>query len=77
MPFELPFSVMAGLVPAIHAAPLPANPKLFLRLDDVAECACIRPDDRDKPGHDGSAVVILAPHTPGACLGTTRETPSC
>ena len=36
---------MAGLVPAIHAAPVPANPKLFRRLDDV--------DDRDKPGHDG------------------------
>ena len=39
-------SVMAGLVPglvpAIHAAPFPANPKLFRRLDDVAECACIR-----------------------------------
>jgi hypothetical protein len=39
------FSVMAGLVPAIHAAPLPANPKVFRRLDYV--------DDRDKPGHDG------------------------
>jgi hypothetical protein len=36
---------MAGLVPAIHAGPLPANPKLFRRLDDM--------DDRDKPGHDG------------------------
>ena len=36
------FSVMAGLDPAIHAAPLPANPKAFRRLDDVAECACIR-----------------------------------
>jgi hypothetical protein len=36
---------MAGLVPAIHAAPVPANPKLFRQLDDV--------DDRDKPGHDG------------------------
>jgi hypothetical protein len=36
---------MAGLVPAIHAAPLPANPKRFRRLYDV--------DDRDKPGHDG------------------------
>jgi hypothetical protein len=35
-------SVMAGLVPAIHAAPFPANPKLFRRPDDVAECACIR-----------------------------------
>jgi hypothetical protein len=36
---------MAGLVLAIHAAPVPANPKLFRQLDDV--------DDRDKPGHDG------------------------
>jgi len=36
-------SVMTGLVPVIHAAPVPANPKLFRRLDDVAECACIRP----------------------------------
>jgi hypothetical protein len=36
---------MAGLVPAIHAAPFPANPKLFQWLADV--------DDRDKPGHDG------------------------
>jgi hypothetical protein len=32
---------MAGLVPAIHVAPVPANPKLFRRLDDV--------DGRDKP----------------------------
>jgi hypothetical protein len=39
------FSDMPGLVPANHAAPLPANPKAFRRLDDV--------DDRDKPGHDG------------------------
>ena len=39
-------SVMAGLVPAIHAAPFPANPQDFRALDDV--------DDRDKPGHDGS-----------------------
>jgi hypothetical protein len=45
--------LVPGLVPAIHVAPFPANPKLFRRLDDVAECACIRPDDRDKPGHDG------------------------
>jgi hypothetical protein len=29
---------MAGLVRAIHAAPFPDNPKLFRRLDDVAEC---------------------------------------
>jgi hypothetical protein len=36
---------MAGLVPAIHAAPLAANPKLFRQLGDV--------DDLDKPGHDG------------------------
>jgi len=35
-------SVMAGLVPAIHAASIPANPNLFQRLGDVAECACIR-----------------------------------
>ena len=45
-------SVMDGLVPAIHAAPLPANPKLFRRLDNV--------DDRDKPGHDG--VGLLSQH---------------
>jgi len=38
-------SVIAGLVPAIHVAPFPANPKLFRRLDDV--------DDRNEPGHDG------------------------
>jgi hypothetical protein len=43
-------SVMAGLVPAIHAAPVPANLKLFRRLDDV--------DDRDKPGHDGVGLLI-------------------
>jgi hypothetical protein len=49
----------AGLLPAIHAAPLPANPKLFRRLDDVAECACIRWDDRDKPGHDGGRVGMI------------------
>jgi hypothetical protein len=36
---------LTGLVPVIHAAPLPANPKGSRRLDDV--------DDRDKPGHDG------------------------
>jgi hypothetical protein len=40
---------MAGLVPAIHAAPFPANPKLFRRLDGV--------DDRDKPGHDGVGLL--------------------
>jgi hypothetical protein len=32
---------MTGLVPVIHAAPLPANPKVSRRLDEV--------DDRDKP----------------------------
>jgi hypothetical protein len=31
------------------------------RVDDVAECACIRPDDRDEPGHDDSAVAVLEP----------------
>jgi hypothetical protein len=40
---------MAGLVPAIHAAPFPANPELFRRLDNV--------DDRDKPGHDGLGLL--------------------
>jgi hypothetical protein len=35
-------SVMAGLVPAIHAAPFPDNLLAVRRLDDVAECACIR-----------------------------------
>jgi hypothetical protein len=39
------FSVITGLVPVVRAAPLPANPKVFQRLDDV--------DDRDKPGRDG------------------------
>jgi hypothetical protein len=34
--FKLPLSVMAGLVPAIHAIPVPANPELFRGLDDVA-----------------------------------------
>jgi hypothetical protein len=53
MAVQTALTVMAGLIPAIHAAPFPANPKLFYRLDDVAECTCIRPDDRDKPGHDG------------------------
>jgi hypothetical protein len=48
VPFNLPFSVMAELVPAIHAAPLPANPKVFRQLGDA--------DDRDKPGHDGNSV---------------------
>ena len=38
-------SVMAGLVPAIHAAPLPANSESFRRPHGV--------DGRDKPGHDG------------------------
>ena len=42
---------MAGLVPAIHAAPFPANPKLVCWLDDVV--------DRDKPGHDG---VVFSSH---------------
>ena len=41
----LTFSVMARLAPAIHAAPLPANLKVYASWDDV--------DDRDKPGHDG------------------------
>jgi hypothetical protein len=43
---------MAGLVSAIHAATPPGHLKYFRQFDDVAECACIRPDDRDKPGHD-------------------------
>ena len=36
--------VMAGLVPAIHAAPFPGRPEASRLPDDV--------DDRDKPGHD-------------------------
>jgi uncharacterized secreted repeat protein (TIGR03808 family) len=64
---------MAGLVPAIHAAPLPANPKLFLRLDDVAECACIRPDDRDKPGHDGIGFFVLPPGDSLSCRTLNRR----
>ena len=43
---------MAELVPAIHAAPFPDNLRVYWRLDDA--------DDRDKPGHDGDAVVMLA-----------------
>jgi uncharacterized protein len=56
--FRTPF------VPAIRAAPLPANQKLFQRLDDVAECACIRPDDRDKRGHDGVGFLPRSPRHP-------------
>jgi hypothetical protein len=52
---------MAGLVPAIHSAPIPANPKLFRRLDDVAECVCIRLADRDKPGYDGDGFLSQRP----------------
>ena len=47
---------MAGLVPAIHAAPFPANPKLFRWLEDV--------DDRDEPGHDDVGFLILAAYAP-------------
>jgi hypothetical protein len=48
------FSVMAGLVPAIHVVQLARSPnawpigrqqEIAVRLDDV--------DGRDKPGHDG------------------------
>jgi hypothetical protein len=43
---------MAGLVPAIHVAPLPAALKAFRQFDDV--------DDRDEPGHDDTAVAAFA-----------------
>src|ERR1700722_8128602 len=49
-------SVMAGRPPPIHAAPLPANPKTFRRLDDV--------DNRDKPGHDGGGFSPRSPRHP-------------
>ena len=39
-----PASVVAGLVPAIRTAPLPANSESFRRSHGV-----------DKPGHDGVA----------------------
>jgi hypothetical protein len=40
-----PASVVAGLVPAIRTAPLPANSESFRRSHGV--------DGRDKPRHDG------------------------
>jgi len=48
--------VMAGLVPAIHAAPFPTSSGSFRRPHGV--------DGRDKPGHDGVVAAILAPVTP-------------
>jgi hypothetical protein len=45
--------LVPGLVPTIHAAPLAANPKFFRQRDDV--------DDRDKPGHDGVGLLVIAP----------------
>ena len=44
-------SVMAGLVPAIHAAPLGADSESGMRRIDV--------DGRDKPGHDGEGMVAI------------------
>ncbi|HEY3719321.1 MAG TPA: glycine--tRNA ligase subunit beta, partial [Roseiarcus sp.] len=43
--------VMAGLVPAIHAAPLGADSESGMRRIDV--------DGRDKPGHDGEGMVAI------------------
>jgi hypothetical protein len=54
-------SVMAGLVPAIHAAPVPTNLKVFRRLDAV--------DARDKPGHEGVGFLILSPVGKGVHRG--------
>jgi hypothetical protein len=45
-------SVMAGLVPDIRAAPLPANHESFRRPHGV--------DGRDKPGHDGVVAATVA-----------------
>jgi len=51
--FDTTPSVMAGLVPAIHAAPSLDGFAGVRRLDDV--------DDRDKPGHDGGDVSLARP----------------
>ena len=51
---------MAGLVPAIHAAPIPAGQKRSVCLTTSPNALAFGLDDRDKPAHDGSAVVILA-----------------
>jgi hypothetical protein len=44
---------MAGLVPAIHAAPFLANPKRSGGLTTSPNALAFGRDDRDKPGHDG------------------------
>jgi hypothetical protein len=46
-------SVMAGLVPAIHAAPYPADPKRSGGLTTSPNALAFGRDDRDKLGHDG------------------------
>jgi len=61
-------SVLAGLVQACPGHPRGAvsgRPEAYRQLDDV--------DDRDKPGHDGSAVAIPAPMHPSLLLRTAAE----
>ena len=47
--FIPPFSVVAGLVPAIHVAPFPATPRVSGRSKTWM----------DKPGHDDFGVVVF------------------
>jgi uncharacterized protein YbaP (TraB family) len=54
-------SVMAGLVPPIHAAPLPANPKFSGGLATSPNALAFGWDDRDKPGHDGVGFLSCSP----------------
>ena len=51
---------MTGLVPVIHAAPFPAVLKRSGGLTTSPIALAFGWNDRDKPGHGGSAVVILA-----------------
>jgi hypothetical protein len=54
-------AVMAGLVPAIHAAKLLPRIRKKLRMRGFSSCEAVLAgvDGRDKPGHDESALVAV------------------
>jgi hypothetical protein len=60
----MPFSVMAGLVPAIHVVRLACGPKGFAGQEPTMCERTVSWDDvdgRDKPGHDGEGRESLLP----------------
>jgi glycyl-tRNA synthetase beta chain len=58
-------SVMAGLVPAIHAAPLGTDGRSAAQRDGVRTNAAHSPrDGRDEPGHDEGGLNVATPSAP-------------